>query len=408
MRVRTDVGALVAGAILAAVLSLVAVGDGSPPRAPAGPRVTVSQMQRDDSLPVFHRVPQGGEPRVQQEIAPPVVPDPPPAPKAAAPPPADAKPPFKLDAYVFQGLRGGLTYIALFFLLHLGLRKGRVGGRWPYVGIGAVSALASVASQTPLLVWPRLAADGRLSEYLGIVAVFGAIMGFLYCWRAGLEAEGDDPALLDKTLKGVAGEPAPDDLAGVSSAISEDGSLVDTGQTEYFSGPLQVRTSLPVMFVAALVSSGFYGLAHMLFGIAGEMDMRLKPGLQQPIHDALGLAVQSQLHTIVIMGMMAPVPFTIVILLGHLILRAMDRTSYKAYVVAGACAPFLLVLVLGPVLGALMGLAAIVPLVISMCVYRSMAGLEPKAVKEDIMVRDRRNLVGANHVRRQFGRVVKS
>jgi hypothetical protein len=37
-----------------------------------------------------------------------------------------------------------------------------------------------------------------------------------------------------------------------------------------------------------------------------------------------------------------------------------------------------------------------------------MAGVEPKQVKEDIMVSDRRHLVGADHARRRFGRLIKT
>ena len=61
----------------------------------------------------------------------------------------------------------------------------------------------------------------------------------------------------------------------------------------------------------------------------------------------------------------------------------------------------------GPVL--LLGsLLLAVPTAIAMVVYRNMAGLEPKPVKEDVIVGDRRNLVGADHARRRYGRVVKA
>ena len=41
-----------------------------------------------------------------------------------------------------------------------------------------------------------------------------------------------------------------------------------------------------------------------------------------------------------------------------------------------------------------------------MMLYRRLAGVEPKAVKEDVEVRDRRNLVGADHARRRYGRII--
>jgi hypothetical protein len=36
----------------------------------------------------------------------------------------------------------------------------------------------------------------------------------------------------------------------------------------------------------------------------------------------------------------------------------------------------------------------------------ALLGLEPKFVAEDIHVNDRRNLVGGNHARRKYGRVI--
>jgi hypothetical protein len=46
------------------------------------------------------------------------------------------------------------------------------------------------------------------------------------------------------------------------------------------------------------------------------------------------------------------------------------------------------------------------PSAIAMVIYRRLAGLEPKPIHEDIEVRDRRSLVGAQHARRRYGRIV--
>jgi hypothetical protein len=47
-----------------------------------------------------------------------------------------------------------------------------------------------------------------------------------------------------------------------------------------------------------------------------------------------------------------------------------------------------------------------IPTAIAMLFYRYLAGLEPKALPEDVEVRDRRTLVGANHPRRRYSRIV--
>jgi hypothetical protein len=393
MRVRTNRGALATGAVVAAVLTLVTVGDGSLPKPvtkeslqaapPAGS--ALKPMQPDPRLPTFHR--EGEAPR-----EPPAPPPPPPEPQREILEAVSSP-----DALVFQALRGALTYLAVFLLGHFTLRRYGVGGRWAYASLGMMSALVCVLSQTPLQGWRNLIVLGNLSYYLAIPIVAGLIMGFSYRWRAGLEADGDDPALLEAAL-----------AAGPSEGgATPDPALVDTGDAEYFGGPVQVRTTFPVAFVAALLSSGLFGLISVAFAIPAEIQGWMASGQQIPLNKMVALAIQSQLHVIWIMALMAPVPFAALVMLGHVILRAMGKTSYRAYLVAGATAPLLLTLLLGPV-GFLLGLRAAVPMAVAMSVYRSMAGLEPKAVKEDIEVRDRRNLVGADHPRRRYSRVIKA
>jgi len=397
MRVRTNISALVSGAVISAVLSVVMVGAGEAPRAVAGPAVKVTQMQRDDRLPTFHRV---GEEASTPSPAQAVAPDP--APSMAAQPSGP-----KLDAYVIQGLLGALIYISLFVLGHLGLRRAAIAGRWPYAGLGSACALVAIAAQTPGQGWQNLMKTGILSEYLAIAAVAGAILGFIYHWRSGLEAENDDPAALEAIVNGAKATVGETAAAEGAAKVSGDGSLVDTGETEYFAGPLQVRTSLPLMFVAALLSAGAFGLVQALFGTGNEFLWRISGAPHPNLNEAFGQSLWLQLKVTSLLSFMSALPFTFVVFLGHMAVRALNRTSYAAYMAVGLCAPVLLGLFLG-VMGLLVGLMAILPLMMAMCAYRSMAGLEPKPVKEDIMVKDRRDLVGADHARRQYGRLIKS
>lgn len=376
MRVRTDWGALISGAVIAGVLSVTVVGNGKLPQA-------LNEPVAGQAAPTAGTAAAAA------------------IPPAEAPTPSLPRPEGTLDSFVLQGLRGGLTYIALFLAAHFGLCRVSIGGRWPYAGAGALCALISVATQTPLGGWRVLAEHGTFTEYFAIVLGAGAILGFIYQWRAGLEAEGDDPALLQQTLDARAREAAS---SGVSRPM--DNALVDTGQAEYFDGPLQVRTALPLAFVAALVSAGAYALIRMAIGTAGEMTLQVQHHPGAPFNQMIGIALQSQLDMLLFAGLWATIPFSIVVFLGHLGLKAINKTSPWAYLIAGACAPLTLLLLLGPT-GLLIGLQAAVPCAIAMCVYRNMAGLEPKPVASDIIVRDRRDLVGEAHPRRQFGRLIK-
>ena len=90
----------------------------------------------------------------------------------------------------------------------------------------------------------------------------------------------------------------------------------------------------------------------------------------------------------------------------HLAARGLNKISYMSYFVIGLLVPIPASLIAG-LNGLYIGLIAAVPVAITMAVYRNMAGLEPVPVKEDIIVSDQRSLVGANHARRQFGRVIK-
>lgn len=316
---------------------------------------------------------------------------------AKAPPPATT-PEYspKLDTLVLQGLRGAFTYIVLFLLGHLGLRRLRQSGGWPYAGIGAVSAVAMVSSMTPMSTWRYMSEAGHVSWYLGVVLLAGAVMGFAYRRNAGLEAEGDDPWALEAELT----------ARQTSDAAGDEAVLVQTESAQYFSGPVQVRTSLPIAFVAALLSSGAFALCQILIGAFTELpsQLALNPGAH--LVDMIARSLTSQALALVT-ALVAPVPFALVVLGGHLLARARGLTSYKAYLIIGAGSPLLLGLLAGPV-GIIMGFGAIIPLAIAMATYRNWAGLEPKPVKEDIILNDPRYLVGENHARRRFGRLIKN
>lgn len=342
MRVKTDIGAFVTGGVLAAVLTMVATGDGSPPGSSS---------------------------------------------------------PMRLDAYVLQGLRGALVYLLLFVGAHFGLRRLLWSQRWAYAGAGAAAAFLSVALATPLAAWSLTISRGTLSFYIGVIVAAGAIMGFLYAWRAGLEADADDPVALAAELATRGPEPS-------ISSNGRDDAFVEVGAESYFSGPTQVRTSLPVAFVAALLSAGLLAIFRVLLGGFADLSARMGQSPGASIVGMLGESLQNQALTVVILGFMAPIPMAFAILFGHFLARAWGRDSYKAYILIGAAAPVVLGLLAG-VLGFFMGLQAIVPMAIAMAVYRNMAGLELKPVKEDIQLNDRRNLVGESHVRRRFGRLVK-
>jgi hypothetical protein len=370
MRVRTRLGALVSSAVLAAILSVIVVGDGGPPR-------------KLVNLPPADETPQLSGPGNYVH--------PPPPRFTYVGPQATA------DSYALAGLRSGGAYLFVFLFLHLLLRRFGNARRWSYATIGAVAGAVGPESVAHPQAWAAIVERGILSWYLASALLMGAIIGFGYYRAAGLEAEGDDPDLLERVLK----QPLPAEGGEFQNASP---AYVETEGAEYFDGPLQVRTVLPIALLAALLSAGLYAMIRMSFGALPEFANRLDHGVA--VADAVALAFSSQLLTLVIMVFAAPIPFAAVVLLSHLILRAWGKTGYPAYLAIGLASPLLLGLLAGP-MGVILGLQAIVPMALAMVIYRNMAGVEPARVKEDIILNDRRNLVGADHARRRFGRLIK-
>jgi len=410
MQVRTNIGALFIGATLCGAMSLADVGDGHYTDAPAQPAFSIGPMKPNPNLAAFHRIPTNaeGQPLSEAAISPPA-PESTPLPTSLSPSSAPSS--STLDSYVWEALRAALAFLVVFTLAHLALRKARICGRWPYAIIGSAAVMAAIASLMEPAEWRHLLGQGNLSEYVGINLVAGAIIGFLYHWRAGLEAGEDDPAALARALGpsrdrtkfiGVDRTPQP---AETDARVSDDGTYVDTGPAEYFNGPVQVRTSFPVMFVAALVSAGAYTLLLFGLGFAGQTASHFQAPL--PFLGDFSSIVRTQAAIILGTGLITALPFTFLLLVAHLLIRSLNNQSYLAYCAGGFLAPILLGLLAGPI-GVILGLQGAFPMAIAMCTYRSMAGLEPKPVREDIILNDRRNLVGADHARRQFGRLVKN
>ena len=321
-----------------------------------------------------------------------------------------------LDASLLWCLIGGLIYLAVLIPGHLLFRHVGIAGRWAYAGLGAAACTAALVSRMAL---SEVAAGGMLSLHLLFTVVSGALFGFLYHWRAGYEALGDDPARLARTLNpgmGPAGDPvmALRTRAAASGgtfgqrapSLSPDRALVDTGDEEYFDGPLQVRTSVPLAFVAAFMATCLFGLGKYLFTL-GLKGATIAPKGLGPLSDQMSAVAGFEGAALLCTVVLGTLPVAVLILVAHAALRGMDKRSYAAYAVGGLIAPVVIGLLMFVVF-VFMGLLLAVPTAIAMLVYRNMAGLEPKPVKEDVIVGDRRNLVGADHERRRYGRVVKA
>lgn len=292
-----------------------------------------------------------------------------------------------VDAWVLRSLITGAVYALLFWLGHHLLRKRQSSSRNLYALIGAVASVPPFFLATGWTALAAASAAGRLSALLACPLVLGALLGFLYHRRAGYEADGDDPAALASTVV--------DPRAPTAS-----GGLHVTQMAEYYEGPLVVRNSLGAKAIASLLGSSAFVLAVSLSEVAA------------PTSSPLGqfMAVNGPGKTILQGIIGAALPIMLFLSIAHSILRGRGKSTVRDYAIAGAVGPVIfsfLFALTGMSLFALVYLLQfLAPSLVAMLVYRNLAGLEPRPLPDDIIVTDRRTLVGADHVRRRVARVI--
>lgn len=294
------------------------------------------------------------------------------------------------DKLVIWLVLGAAGYTILFAAAHFAMRRLKSGGRGSYAFAGSVS-LAIIFILLDLTASIEAFQQGYGLMRVIAPAIFGAIFGFLYAYRAGWDQPDDIKGLADRVTS--------------ASADSSSPALVETDVTTYFNGPVRVRTSVPIMFLAALFGSVLAGIASVLSKAGWEAlafpERAMGPVLQQGANAIAAYSLEATM-----LGIITILPMTVMICACHYALRGLGKTNPAWFFVAGLAAPILFtVFTLGMFL--IIGLSLIIPTGIAMVIYRHMAGLEPRPVREDIIVNNQTNLVGADHPRRRFGRVIR-
>lgn len=302
------------------------------------------------------------------------------------------------DRLVVWCMAGGLLYTTLFLAGHFALRRFGIGGRGAYAGLGAAACVLTFSALG--LFGELITAFQRGSglSYLIAPAALGAVFGFLYAHRAGWETTGDDPAALSDALAAR--------TAAVAGHPQTDPALVRTAGADYYDGPMQVRTVIPLMLLSAVFATILAGLLRGVMLVGHEVSLVSDEGAARMIEHALETtpAAGIELLFLLVAGVL---PMTIVILGGHYIARGLKKTSPVAYFVIGLILPPVLAVV-SMLLFTLIALMITLPTAVAMVIYNRLAGLEPVPVKDDVIVNDSRHLVSAEHPRRQFGRIIRS
>jgi hypothetical protein len=305
------------------------------------------------------------------------------------------------DALVIKTASAGLYFLLPFLAAHLLLSRARISNPVFHVAAGAGALLLSFALSGGREIVELAAEHGMASIAVGVPALFGCMLGFLYVRRAGFAASGDDPRRLTALFRqpevrerGSGAKPA-----GVSGELSDNGAFAAIESADYYSGPLQVKTSLSAVVITGISAGGAWAVMKLVLGAVSVVGTE---GSAAFIETAIG-AGAVPLFGVIITTLMGALLFPVPVYIGHMIARSRDWTGYGAYAAVGALIPIAAGTLMF-VVGLMVTGQFVVPMALAMIFYRNLAGLEPKALPEDIQVSDRRALVGANHLRRRYSR----
>ena len=177
-----------------------------------------------------------------------------------------------------------------------------------------------------------------------------------------------------------------------------------------FDGPVQVRTSIGVMLLAAVLPALLVTLLCFTLMYPTLSDLGAEPGASMQFKwarqvSAFGLPIQ----ILLILAMTTIAPCTIFVATAHAVARALSRTRSLHYAGVGALTGLVLGLALVPLFGAAVALVA--PLLaglgaLMMAVYRRFAGLEPRSLPEAVIATAVEALVPEHHPARRAHAVV--
>lgn len=261
---------------------------------------------------------------------------------------------------------------ALLFAGHSSLRHFGIYSRWAYATMGAAGAVVAYVAAARYGILASNPSAGTWISAAIMPTLAGALSGFLYGQFAGLEM--------------VAGPPSSsDDSAGLHA----------DPMRGRFEGPVQVRTSLGAMALAAFVPALMVAvLAFSLFQFGlGNSGM---PG-------AFFFALPAQVFLSTMF--MTAVPSLIFMLAVHHTARAFGFMRGVQYAGMGAAYGAAFSLLAGPFTAFTSVIFLLIPSVsfgaIMGALYRRFAGLEPVPLPEPVIVVDEESLVDADdHTRR--------
>lgn len=300
-----------------------------------------------------------------------------------------------IDGNIFAMLLGSIGFLALFTLAHVGLMAAQITRGWAYAVAGALCFAPTflIAGGEHLLATAQR--ENALSVAIAIPALIGAMIGYAYHATAGRVIHGDDPDRLAQWL-------------GLQLARPEDQrddlTTARIGEETYYNGPVQVRTTLGAMLMAAAITSLIcVGLSVLIYQLSAQILWEMASSVDEAM--ALDMAQSLVTPNVVLLTCLLIMICSIISLfvpnlVSHKLCQYFKVTSSGGYAVIGFGVCFAMGFIIFPLLAAAPFAA------LSAAIYRKLAGLQPLALPEDLTVSDPRTLIGENHPRRQYHRVV--
>lgn len=276
--------------------------------------------------------------------------------------------------------------VALFLLGHCEARRALLSSRATYALIGGGAALLGYAMATGFGLSLGVRPAGTVLTAGVLPVLFGLLTGFLYGQFAGLEP-------IDAAVEPQETHEAADPIVPILR----------------YDGPIQVRTSIAGIAIAATVPAAF------VFIIAFPLMMMTAPVIDHGAGAsvlsaewiiALGLPAQLFILTLLV----AALPAALSALAIHGLARTLALTRTRNYAGCGALVGVALSLLFSPLnpftalyylvvpsvlIGALMGIT-----------YRRFAGVEPLPLPEPVLVRDIEAVVPEDHPDRSTHQIV--
>lgn len=286
------------------------------------------------------------------------------------------------DAALMPFIGGGATFGALMLGGHLALRWGEVRSALAYAAMGALASFCAFLAWGGRATLERASEQGTVTLAIGLPVLIGLALGSIYYRVAGREPP-EDPSRRYAELNRLAGEQpgAP---------------LIEAEGSQFYSGPLQVRTSLPLLFASgAALGAVFCGLI-LLLGLSSTLVQRMVNEYPEIIPYGGQYALAGTMITTICSSLFL-FPSN---LLAHKVANHFRITGSGGYAATAFGVNFAAGLLIFP----LIFLA--LPSALSMLIYRRWAGLEPVPLPGHIWVKDRNALVAEDSPLRRYREIV--